>query len=162
MVFKIINGWKSHGIPIAPKIQLTKLPIWPVAMYCYENWTLERMKKDVSTLHAFEIKGLRKILRVLWTMKKTNGWVLNKDGVKTELLKTVKAKKVAYYGHNCLEKEIMQGTVPGACRRGRSHTAFMDIKTWIGLTMEESVRIAEDGDKLRKYVHDANTRVEDS
>jgi len=44
-----------------------------------------------------------------------------------ELLDTVKARKLAYYGHtmrkqgNCLEKEIMQGTMPGACRRGSYH-----------------------------------------
>jgi len=29
-------------------------------------------------LDAFEMKGLRKILRVSWTAKKTNDWVLNK------------------------------------------------------------------------------------
>jgi len=56
--------------------------------------------------------------------KKTNEWVLNKAGVKGELLDTVKARKLAYYGHtkrkqgSCLEKEIMQGTMPGARRRG--------------------------------------------
>jgi len=63
---------------------------------------------------------LRKILRVSWTAKKTNEWVLNKAGVKRELLDTVKARKLAYGGHtvrkqgNCLEKEVMQGTMPGA------------------------------------------------
>jgi len=32
---------------------------------------------------------------------------------------------------SCLEKEIMQGTMPGARRRGRPCTAWMDnIKTW--------------------------------
>ena len=34
--------------------------------------------------------------------KKTNEWVLNKAGVKRELLDTVKARKLAYYGHTCL------------------------------------------------------------
>jgi len=61
------------------------------------------------------MKGLRKILRVSWTAAKTNEWVLNKAGVglKRELLDTVKARKLAYYGHSmrkqgsCLEKEIM-------------------------------------------------------
>ena len=72
------------------------------------------------------------ILRVSWTAKKTNEWVLNKAGVKRELLDTVKARKLAYYGHTmrkqgcCLEKEIMQGTMPGARRRGRPRTAWMD------------------------------------
>ena len=69
-------------------------------------------------LGAFEVKRLRKILRVSWTAKKTNEWVLNKAGVKRVLLDTVKARKLAYYGHtmrkqgSCLEKEIMRGTVP--------------------------------------------------
>jgi len=45
---------------------------------------------------AFEVKGPRKIQRVWWTAKKTNEWVLNKAGVKRELLDTVKARKVAY------------------------------------------------------------------
>ena len=53
----------------------------------------------VTRLEAFETKGLRKILRVSWTAKKTNECVLNKAGVKRELLDTVKARKLAYYGH---------------------------------------------------------------
>jgi len=35
-----------------------------------------------TRLDAFETKGLRKILQVSWTAKKTNEWVLNKAGVK--------------------------------------------------------------------------------
>jgi len=38
-----------------------------------------------------------------------NEWVFNKAGVRKELLKTVKAKKLAYYGH-AMRK---QGTLPG-------------------------------------------------
>jgi len=54
----------------------------------------------------------------------------------------------------CLEKEIMQGTMSGARRRGRPYTARMDNKkTWTGLTIEESIRMAEDRVKWRKYVH---------
>ena len=95
------------------------------------------------------------MLRVSWTAKKTNKWVLNKAGVKRELLDTVKARKLSYYGHttrkqeSCLEKEKMQGTMPGAGRRGRPRTAWMDnIKTWTGLSVEESIRMTEDRDKL--------------
>jgi len=95
------------------------------------------------------MKGLRKILRVSWTAKKTNEWVLNKAGAKRELLDTVNARKLAYIGHttrkqgSCLTTlgphKIMQGTMPGARRRGRPRTAWMDnIKTWRGLPVEES------------------------
>jgi len=125
-------------------------------------------EKMEMRLDAFEMKGLRKILLVLWTAKKTNEWVLNKDGVKREQLDTVKARKLTYYGHtmrkqgSCLEKEIMQGTIPGARMRGRPRTAWMDnIKTWRGLLVEESIKMTENIDKWRKYVHGvANPRID--
>ena len=43
------------------------------------QWTLR--KNEETRLEAFEMKGLRKILHVSWTAKKTNEWVLNKAGV---------------------------------------------------------------------------------
>ena len=93
--------------------------------------------------------------------KEMNEWVLNKAGIKRELLDTVKAGKLAYYGHtirtqgSCLEKEIMQGTMPDARRRGRPHM-------WTGLLVEESVRMTDDSDKWRKYVHAVtNPRIGD-
>ena len=108
------------------------------------------------------------MLRVSWTAKKINKWVFNKAGVKRELLDTVKTRKLAYYGHtmrkqgSCLEKEIMQGKMPGARRRGRPRTAWMDnIKTRTGLPMEKSVRMTEDRDKWRKYVHGVSSPAGD-
>ena len=57
----------------------------------------------------------------------------------------------------------MQGTMPGARRRGKPRTAWMDnINAWTGLPVEESIRMIEDRDKSKKYVHGvANTRIED-
>ena len=57
----------------------------------------------------------------------------------------------------------MQGTVPGAHKRGRPRMAWVDnIKTWTGLAVEESVRMIEDRDKWRKYVPGvANPRIKD-
>jgi len=62
-----------------------------------------------------------------------------------------------------LEKEIMQGTMPVACRRGRTHMAWMDnINTWTRLPVQDTNRTTEDRDKSRKYVHGvANPRIED-
>ena len=51
----------------------------------------------------------------------------------------------------------MQGTMPGARRQGRARKttqAWVDnINMWTGLCVEESVRMTEDRDKWRKYVH---------
>jgi len=58
---------------------------------------------------------------------------------------------------------IIQGTVTGARRRGRPRTAWMDnINTSTGHPVKESVRMKEDRDKWRKYVHGvANPRIKD-
>ena len=124
---------------------------------------------EEKRLDTFEVKGLRKILRVSWTAKKTNDCVLNKAEVKRELLDTIKARKLAYCGHTMrkkgswLEKKIMQGTMPGAFRRGRPHIAWMDnIKMWTGLPVEEWIRMTENKDKWKKYVHGVvSPRIED-
>jgi len=132
-----------------------KALVWPIATHGCESWTLR--KNEETHVDALEMKGLRKILWVSWSAKKTNEWVLNKAGVKRKLLDTVKARKLTYCGHtmrkqgSCLEKEIMQGTMPGARRRGRPRTAWVDnIKTSTGLSVEKSVRMTEDRDKWRK------------
>ena len=44
--------------------------------------------------------------------------------------------------------------MPGARKPGRPRTAWTDnIKTWTELSAEESIRMTEDRDKWRKYVH---------
>jgi len=50
--------WKSHSIKITTKTGLTKLLVWPVAMYGCESWTLR--KNEETCLDASEMKGLRK------------------------------------------------------------------------------------------------------
>jgi len=46
-------------------IRLMKALVWHVATYGCESWTL---KKNTETrIDAFEMKGMRKILRVSWT-----------------------------------------------------------------------------------------------
>ena len=85
-----------------------------------------------------------------------------------------KEKEMYIWSHNeetreLPGEEIMQGTMPGARRRGRPCTAWMDnIKTWTGLSveelrvLEELIRMTDDRDKWRKYVHSvANPRIED-
>ena len=44
--------------------------VWPVAMYGCKSWTLKN--NEEICLDAFEMGGLRKILRVFGTAKKTN------------------------------------------------------------------------------------------
>jgi len=82
-----------------------KALVWPVVTYGCESWTLR--KNEETRLEAFEMKGLRKILHVLWTSKKTNEWVLNKAGVKRELLDTVKSEEASIlWSHHDETREL--------------------------------------------------------
>jgi len=45
--------------------RLMKALVWPVATYGCESWILR--KNEETRLEGFEMKGLRKILRVSWT-----------------------------------------------------------------------------------------------
>jgi len=135
--------------------------VWPIATYNCESWT--HGKNEETRLNAFEMKGLRKILRVSWTAMKTNEWVLNKARVKRELLVTVKARKLAYCGHtmrkqrSCLEKDNARNNA--RCTQARKATHGLDRQHQ---DVEESIRMTEDREKRRKYVHVvANPRVED-
>jgi len=83
------------------------------------TWTFN--EDDKKRISAFEMKCLRQVLRVSWTVKRTNEWVLETAGVSRSLLASVKEMKLAYYGHilrkkgDCLEKELIQGTTQGSC-----------------------------------------------
>ena len=96
-------------------------------------WALR--KNEETRLDAFEMNGLKRMLRVSWTAKKTNEWVLNKAGVKQ--LGTVRHRQNKEAGILWLHLEetrelpgergrlnrLMQGTMPGARMRGRPRTA---------------------------------------
>jgi len=101
------------------------------------------------------MKKLRKILRVSQTTKKTNEWDLNKDGVKKELLDTVKARKLAYYGHTMRKQDKTTHGEDGQHQ-------YVD-RTPRGRVNQNDKRTTEDRDNLRKYVHCvANSQIKDS
>jgi len=86
-------------------------------------------KNEETRLDAFEMKGLRNILWVSWTAKKTNEWVIpNKAEVKRELLDTVTARKLRYYGHTMRKQGVVwrKRLCTEQCTQRRPRTAWMD------------------------------------
>lgn len=64
---------------------------------------------------------------------------------------------------NTLEKNIIQGTVPGRRARGRPRMTWMNnIKTWTGLSVAETLRSVENRKQWRRIIHNAtNLRIKD-
>ena len=133
-----------------------KALVWPVVTYGRESWTLR--KNEETRLEAFEMKGLRKILRVSWTAKKTNEWVLNKAAVKREqlLLDTVKARKLSWSHHEGtreLPGERNNARNNARCTQARKTTHGLDRQHQdvdrTPVPVEELIRMTEDRGKWR-------------
>ena len=71
-----------------------------------------------AKIEAFEMWSYRRIMRISWKEIKSNAEVLKMIGLKnTELVLSIKKKKLAYYGHvrtrrhHSLQKLVLEGKV---------------------------------------------------
>ena len=58
---------KDRHITLPTKVHLVKAMVFPVVMYGYESWTLEKAERRRTD--AFELWCWRKLLRVPWTAR---------------------------------------------------------------------------------------------
>ena len=58
------------------KIHLVKAMIFPIVMYGCESWTIK--KAECQRIDAFELWCWRRLLRVPWTVRRSNQSILNK------------------------------------------------------------------------------------
>ena len=61
---------KSKDITLPTKIHLVKAMVSPVVMYGCESWTIK--KAEYQRIDAFELWCWRKLLRVPWTVRRSN------------------------------------------------------------------------------------------
>ena len=77
-----------------------------------------------AKVEAFEMWSYRRTMRTSWKEMKSNADVLKMIGPKnTELVLSIKKKKLAYYRHvrrhHSLQKLVLEGKVDGKRGRGR-------------------------------------------
>ena len=65
---------KSRDITLPTKVRLAKAMFFPVVMYGCESWTIK--KADHRRIDAFELWCWRRLLRVLWTARRSNQSIL--------------------------------------------------------------------------------------
>ena len=66
--------FKSRAIPLLTKVCLVKAIVFPVVTYRYESWTIK--KAEHQRIDAFELWCWRRLLRVLWTARRSNPSIL--------------------------------------------------------------------------------------
>ena len=86
----------------------------------------------------------RRLIRVRWHEKRTNGSILHQLPVIRELLSTVLKRKLTFFGHairnrKCsLMKTVIQGKLEAKRKPGRPRTHYFEnIKQWTGKTIPE-------------------------
>ena len=65
---------KSRDITLSTKVHLVKAMVFPVAMYECESWTIK--KAELGRIDAFELWCWRRLLRVPWTVRKSEQSIL--------------------------------------------------------------------------------------
>ena len=65
---------KSRDITLPTKVRLVKAMVFPVVMYGFESWTIE--KAECQRIDAFKLCCWRRLLRVSWTARRSNQTIL--------------------------------------------------------------------------------------
>ena len=110
---------KSRDITLPTKVCLVKAMVFPVIMYGYENWTVK--KSEHQRIDVFELWCWRRLLRVPWTARRSNQFILKEISPGCSLEGLILKLKLQYFGHlmRRAEKTLMLGGIGGRRRRGQ-------------------------------------------
>ena len=112
---------KNRDIILPTNVHLVKAMFFPVVMYGYESWTIK--KAEHQRIDAFELWCWRRLLRVLWTTRRSNQSILKEISPGCSLEGLTLKPKLQSFGHlmqrvDSLEKTLMLGGIGGRRRRG--------------------------------------------
>ena len=110
-------------------VHLIKAMVFPVVMYGCESWTLK--KAEHRRIDAFELWCWRRFLRVPWTARRSNQYILKEISPGCSLEELMLKLKLHYFGHlirraDSFEKTLMLGKIEGRRRRGQQRMRWLD------------------------------------
>ena len=113
--------FKSRDITLPTKVHLVKAMFLPVVIYRCESWTIK--KAECRRIDAFELWGWRRLLRVLWTARRSNQSILKEISSEYSLEGLMLKLKHQYFGHLMrrtvsLEKTLILGKIEGRRKKG--------------------------------------------
>ena len=88
---------KSRDITLPTKVHLVKAVVFPVVMYGCESWAIKKAER--RRIDAFELWCWRRLLRVPWTVRRSNQSILKEISPEYSLEELLLKLKLQYYGH---------------------------------------------------------------
>ena len=88
---------RSRDITLPTKVRLVKAMAFPVVLYGCESWTIK--KAECRRIDAFELWCWRRLLRVLWTTRRSNQSILKEISPGCSLEGLMLKLKLQYFGH---------------------------------------------------------------
>ena len=106
--------WHSRDITLLTKVHLVKAMVFPIVMYECDSWTIK--KAEHRRMDAFELWCWRRLLRVLWTARRSNELILKEMIPEYSLEGLMLKLKLQYFDHlmrrtDSLEKTLTLGQI---------------------------------------------------
>ena len=125
--------FKSRDITLPTKVHLVKAMVFPAVMYGCESWTVK--KAESQRIDAFELWCWRRLLRVLWTARRSNQSILKEICPGCSLEGLMLKLKLQYFGHlmrrvDSLEKTLMLGET-GDRKKGTTEDEMAGWHHWL-------------------------------
>ena len=149
--------FKSRDITFPTKVHLVKAMVFPVVMYGCEIWTVK--KAEHGRIDAFEVWCWRRLLRVPWTARRSNQFILKEISLGCSFEGLMLKLKLQYFGQfmqrvDSLEKTLMLGGIGGRRRRGQQRIRWLDgIIDSMDMSLNELWELVVGREAWRALIH---------